>query len=1075
MATESVTLLFTDVVGSTAIRARLGEDAAEALRRDHVSSLRAGIDAHGGAEVKTLGDGIMAVFTVPSAALDAAADLQRRVTRHRRTAPAALEIRIGVSSGECDVDDGDYHGLAVVEAARLCDRAEGGEILVSDLTRALVGGRGGRTFVPVGPVELKGMPQATVVHRLDWAPIEADPGSVPFPARLRAEDVVGFVGRRHARGITDGAWDAVVAGSRRVVLVAGEPGIGKTRLAAEVARATHEKGAIVLYGRCDEDLGTAYQPFVDALSALDAVVAPDDSSSDDPRLVGPGLGGAGSADPADQYRLFGAVSRQVRSATEIAPVVLVIDDLHWATRPTLQLLRHLVIDLVGERVLVVGTYRDTEVAGDHPLAGVLAALRREPGIDRVALAGLSVDEMVEVVERASGHDADGPMADLAQRLLSETRGNPFFATEILRHLAEVGDIAAGGDGRWRITGAVADIGVPESVREVVGERVARLGRDATGVLGAAAVLGRDFDADTVAAVADAHEDEVAAAVDAAVGAALVTAAPGDLTRFTFAHALVEHTLYQGLAPLQRQGLHRRAAAALEAADAPAAEVAAHLLKAARPSDLQRTLAAVRRAGDEALAALAPDEAVRWYRRGVELGQERSATDPRARTELAVLLGVAQRAAGDPDFRATLLAAGRAARDLGATDLLVQAALANTRGFVSEAGVVDHERVGLIEAALAALGDADSPERARLLALLVSERTYDGEADERVALAEEAVALARRLDDPRTLLGVLRPIGLGAETPDTLDRRLRWAAEARDLADRHGDDAERFWTWTGYATVATHVGDVATVAATNRLQADVAHRLGEPTMRWVATWGQANAAVERGELAAAEELIEQALVLGEATGQPDAFVFYSVQLLALRAQQGRLAELREVVAEAARANPTLPGYRAWWAAAEVMAGDPARARSLLEAELAEGFPIAWDNLWLLGHHAWSTVAAALGSPAACEALVQRLAPYADQVVSIGSITLGSVAGCLGPMLLAGGRPSDARHHLGRAVASAVDRGVPYEEALAEMWLGRVALVDAADDPRPHLARAVALAEGHGYSVVALGASAPTAAR
>src|SRR5207248_2301351 len=316
---------------------------------------------------------------------------------------------------------------------------------------------------------------------------------------------------------------------RRVVLLSGEPGIGKPTLAAAVARQAHEDGGTVLYGRCDEDVGVPYQPFVEALGgymddAPDAAIDALDQTrlSELARLVPqvrariPGLGEPRTSDPeAERYLLFGAVTALLAQLSATAPVVLVIDDLHWADKPAVLLLRHLVTTLGRAKMVVFGTYRESDLAPEHPLTDALASFRRGSSIERLAVGGLDDGGVVALLESLAGHELGDDGIALAHAVRGETDGNPFFAAEVVRHLAESGAIRQE-EGRWRAAGALSSIGLPESVREVVGQRVRRLGDRAHEVLSAASVVGRDFDLSLVARVADCPEDDVLDLLEAAM-------------------------------------------------------------------------------------------------------------------------------------------------------------------------------------------------------------------------------------------------------------------------------------------------------------------------------------------------------------------------------------------------------------------------------------------------------------------------------------------------------------------------------------------------------------------------------
>ncbi len=281
------------------------------------------------------------------------------------------------------------------------------------------------------------------------------------------------------------------------------------------------------------------------------------------------------------------------------------------------------------RLLVVGTYRDSDLAHDHPLPALLADLHREGGVERIKLTGLEAGDVVALTEAAAGHELDEDGRALAREIARETAGNPFFAGELLRHLTESSAVVREDGGRWRVAGNLADLGLPQSVREVVGRRVERLGADARTALSAAAVIGRDFDLELLCGVVEMPETRLLDLLEQAVASSLLQEDTGRAGRFTFTHGLVEHTLYEDLGRTRRARLHKRVAEELEerCGNDPGerlGELAAHWAAAVVSADTAKALHYARRAAERALEQLAPDEAVRWYRQALDLHAEATA-------------------------------------------------------------------------------------------------------------------------------------------------------------------------------------------------------------------------------------------------------------------------------------------------------------------------------------------------------------------------------------------------------------------------------------------------------------------
>jgi KaiC/GvpD/RAD55 family RecA-like ATPase len=987
----------------------------------------------------------------------------------------------------------DYFGDAVVEAARLCAAATGGQILVAAVTRASAGRRSAHTFVRLGGLDLKGLPEPLETYEVAWEPAvrEAAAGHVPLPARLAHRPPVGVVGRDTDLEVLGAAAKRVAAGQgREILLVTGEPGQGKTTLVAEAARAAHDDGMVVLLGRCDESVGAPYAPFAEALGHYVAHADEellrryvDTHGAELSRLV-PALNHrvgslplAAATDPdTERYVLFAAVVALLDAASAERGMMLLLDDLHWADKPTLQLLRHVVSYADSPRLMVTGTYRDAELSAAHPLTEGLAALRREPAVAALPLRGLDDAGVLLFLEAAAGHALDDDGVALAQAVYRETDGNPFFVTEVLRHLAETGAIVQDANGRWGQATPGVDIALPDSVRQVIGARLGRLGDPAEKVLSAAAVIGRDFEMDLVAAVTGVDEDALIDLFEAAQAVALVREVPGVPGRYMFSHALIQHTIYEDLGATRQARLHRLIGESLEqrVGGTPGnrvGELAHHYLHATRPADTDRAVTYARQAGEAALAALAPDEALRWFSQALEFAS--AAAEPGLRIDLLMGLGTAQRQTGASEFRETLLESAHLAQAAGDTRRLVEAALANSRGFTSVSGVIDEGRVDVLRAALRAVGDADTPERARLLARLCSELTY-GPLEERMALAQEAKATARRLGDADTLVTVVGDCALSTRVPYTLEERFAGLREATELAEHAGDPLGQFFA-AGWAFVdATAAGDFEFAERSLTVEVAISARLREPLMVWFSTVHEAVDALRRGQPNRAEELATRGFEVGTALGQPDAFTFYGSQLMIVRDQQGRLAELVDLIADVAAQNPGMPVYLAVLAWPHYEAGDQTKARDLIDAAAAEAFALPMDSAWLDGIISYASVATQLRLPERAEQLRGLLASYDDQVPCQGVTTREPIA-----MYLAGlegvlGRYAEAERHFEKAAELCVRGEMHYAEAQNNLWWARM-LADRAGTDDVERAnrladRASAVARAYGYPLVQARATA-----
>jgi tetratricopeptide (TPR) repeat protein len=1058
-----VTVLFTDLVASTDALSRLGADQNEAVRREHFALLRGVLTKHAGREVKNLGDGFMVVFATPSAALDAAVEMQQRLDARNRRAAEPLLMRVGISLGEVEAEDEDYFGPPVVEAARLCRIAEGATIVTSDVVRVLAAPRGRHVFEALGALDLKGFDAQLEAYTVTWAPFSgAEIVGLPLPPRLAMAADATFVGRENECALLlDALAHAERMARRRVVLVGGEPGIGKTTLVAAAARCAHDEGALVLYGRCDEELSIPYQPWREAVAFLAQHELIDDADRARLALLLPD-GGArvvsgGPGADAERYALFGAVIEVLARVSDVARIVLVLDDLHWADAPTVSLLRHLATASEQLRVLVVATYRDAEVDGADALAGTLAALHREDGVDRVHLTGLGGTEVLQLIERLAGHELGEDGLALRDVLVRETEGNPFFVGEILRHLAEIGAIAQP-EGRWIATTDLRTQGLPVSLREVIGRRVARLGDGTRRALEYASVVGRDFDLELLAELLELEPDATFDCLEPAVANTLLEeVAPG---RFSFTHALVEHSLYNDLAATRRTRLHRRVAQALTRYLGPdpgarAGELAYHWAEAAAPDDLGRAVVAARAAADFALAHLAPDEARRWYSRALEWLASDAKPDDIMRAALCVGLGEAQEQTGEPGYRETLLDAARCADALGATDLVVRAALANSRGFASRSGAVDHERIEVLERAIdVAVDDRD---RAMLLATLSAEVTFTGR-EPTVRAARDAVTVARRTGDDATLARVVARIERAIASPDTVSEREVLMRDGEAAAIRTHDPV-LIWSVASCALhPALERGDRDEYDRRLEMTVEFGNRVGQPQVLWVTGLLASLHAYIDGDLERAEDIAASALDIGLSSGQPDAFDLYAGQLFAIRQAQGRLDEMVALVEETAAANPSLPIYRAALAAAYCMLDRGDDARRVSASDFADGFAaFPRDSTWLSALYWYADVAARLDASGPAAALVELIAPWRDLVSNTGITSSGSAASTLGVALATCGRFDEASEAFeqGLAVNGALD--APILLARTHLDYGRMLLRSGEPErARLHVEAALAIA-------------------
>jgi tetratricopeptide (TPR) repeat protein/transcriptional regulator with XRE-family HTH domain len=643
------------------------------------------------------------------------------------------------------------------------------------------------------------LPRGASVHRNVAPPVGSFLGarpSGPLVARERElANVLGLV-------------EDVEHSAGRLAMLAGEPGVGKTRLAQEVMLRLEERGFLIATGQCYEpERAVPYYPFLDALTAA-ARSAPPSLGGEIPnrwphleRLL-PDRGvrdrDGDSADHDVQQVLFWAVSGFLEALAGIQPIALLLDDLHWADASTLKLFQHLARHLRADRVLLLGTYRDVEVGKQQPLEGLLRDLHRDGLLREVVVRRLSRDGTAALTAAILG-ETDIP-SEFAELLYRHTDGNPFFTQEVVRALVERGDVFLR-DGIWDRQ-PVQEIEVPRSIRSAIGERVSRLGHQTQEVLHEASVLGQAFPFDDLWRMGKRPEDELDEALEEALGANLVRVTGPD--EYAFNHALTQQTLYAELSPRKRNRLHTAVGEALEQQPEStrrrrAAQIAWHFLQA---GSRERALPSAMLAGDEAEAVFAHGEAEQHYRTALDLA--RGLGDRPREAEALEKMGVVLRMVSRYDEALTLLErAAKLSADAG--DHEAEARATHEIGFVHfHRGTPGHgiERVQGVTERLEQLPSSVQPYRA--LADLYSALALDlwplARYTEVLSATQRAaeLALPQGYTRPRALSETLRGMAVAMIGP--LPEARRVFEEAAAISEASGN---RWW-------VADGVGDIGRV-------------------------------------------------------------------------------------------------------------------------------------------------------------------------------------------------------------------------------------------------------------------------
>lgn len=1008
---ENLTFLLTDVESSTALWEVFPDLMAPGIAR-HVELIAEAVSDHGGRLHRDRGEGdsTFSVFTSATDAVAAAVAAARALAAEAWSPKAPIRARIVVYTGETEERDGDFMGAALNRAARVRSLAFGGQVLVGSETAELVGGSlpGDVALVDLGPRVLKDVsePERVFELRLDDADALPEPLSDEACSNLQwVERAVSrdFVGREAERSLLADVWSTAASGNRVLALVGGEPGVGKTALVGHAARDIHAAGGLVLFGRWDEEVLAPFQGFREALatyaqSCPRSILRADlrDHADELARLfpevaaridaVAPP---SGTAAEVERLRLFEAVERWLEAIALRRPLLLVLDDVHWIDRPSVLLLQHLVRGTRPCPLLIVATYRDTDV-DQSELGRALPELYRDRSTQRVLLRGLEPSAVRDLLERATlGRlpDADSVAAELH----AETGGNPFFVQEIVRHLNDTGDLARAAVGQ-------TEIDVPDSVRDVVRWRLSRLSNELSEGLSVASVLGQEFDFGVLTIASDIDEERLLDALDEACRAGLAHEDEAD--RYTFSHAVVRRTLLDDLSVARRLRLHRRVAEALEQHKSPGslAELAHHYCAAASLGLAPKAIGYARAAGERAMEELAYEAAVHHFKRALEVQEAQEPDNEVLRCELMLALGDAHDRAGEYANRdASFLAAAGQARALGRTDLHVRAAL-GYGGVLPAAVDPNLQGHALLEEALGLIGEDDSRERALLLARLAHWLHFVASRTRRLALADEALGIARRLGDPADLAAVLVHRVWALDGPDDLDDQLVVAAEILALGDQLDDTLIVLDGLRCRCDARFEMGDLTSVRADTDELARLARELRYPEyVRLARSWDALYAGIE-GRFEESLRIAEEVRHILGAMGHQQTEVVYTALTFPIRWMRGELGDALPLIQALAEAEPwrdLWPPVEAWCAAE---AGFDDRARAALDRiQRSRVRALEKNYLW------WATIvglanAATLLRDREWAALLYELAePYADRLCTVGQASfLGAVSYHLGTL-------------------------------------------------------------------------------
>ena len=1039
-----VAILFTDLVGSTEVLDRLGDDAAEGLRRTHFSLLRRAVAEAYGTEVKSLGDGLMVTFASPVQALSCAVAMQRAIADHNRAEPGrALQVRVGLHAGDPVRHEDDVHGTAVVVAKRLCDRAEGGQILASDLVVGLVGKRGEFRFRSAGRLKLKGLSEPTAAVTVEWHEIASSSGSVSHPpSRLRlpaattAAPARALVGRHRELGQVQEALAEAGAGRGQLVFVVGQMGIGKTRLVEEALALARSQDFIVLVGRTPAaGSGLAYAPLLSAFGAPLRSLEPAERNE----LVGdlPHLGRLwpefGLPPPApvqdpdlERALLFEAVARLLERLSSEAPVLLFVDDLHWADSPSLTLLGYLVPTVAASRIALVGTYRPEGMLENKGLRQFVTNARRSGTVSECTLRGLDADGVAELAAGLLGDAAPPSVLELSAR----AAGTPLFVEALIRGLLDAGALVRS-DAGWVLAGDRPTT-LPRTVHDLIIDRLDLLETDERSTVELIAHGAQGLPHDLLERAGGLDSDGLLTMIRRLVEAGLVVQDDdGPDVIYRLAHPLIQEVAAAELPAVAGRRLHARLAQTVEQLRPKDLDrLAYHYWRAGNEVDRDRALTVLMEAGERAASLAAHDEAARHFGAALPLirdGQrpellaqvlERLGESWEPLGETAAAMQVWEEAVGELERRGDRHGVARLHRQLAfaaqATGDMTRVRRHLAAGIDALQGLPVSDELFQLHAARylvdPPLGDAEQARR---------------DATELMQLAEQVGSTRARMEG--LISGVLIAYIVGEKAIDLSvakangEEGLRIAEEAGEwlLARRaHRDSA-----W-----LALYDCDHATIRVHAQAQIDLDRRLGDIAQLPAALLQLSYAGLLAGDFEESLRVNEEAVAHARRYDRPRTLAMCLGQMAIVRSYRGELDAAEELLAEAAHVFPQL------W-------NDP-RARYVV------GWPhtvFALERGDLSGVH---QAAAGIGMPVAriLVGTAHVLAGDIDRAVATHALlAAGEPSGSCGAAMAdrlqglieqARGEADEARRHLEESAAALDALGLPFEAAISRLHAGTV---------------------------------------
>jgi DNA-binding CsgD family transcriptional regulator/tetratricopeptide (TPR) repeat protein len=872
-----------------------------------------------------------------------------------------------------------------------------------------------------------------------------------------------FVGREAELDSLLDAFAEVKTGQGRVVMLAGEPGIGKTGVVQQLSNRLIDDGAQLYWGRCYESEGALpYWPWMQIISAYASANPPDllrkemgDGASDIAEMVpelhsvltGLERSSVSYTPEAARFRLFRHVAGFLSRAADKAPMVLILEDLHWGDRPSLLLLEFLAQEIADSPVLLIGTYRDVELNRRHPLGQTLAGLNRQQHFLRMTLRGLDVEEVGRIVALASGQERS---PELVASLHEQTEGNPLFVTEMVKLLLEEGSLSD--DDHIHILGRV-----PEGVREAIGRRLDRLSDAANTVLRSVSVMGREFSIPEARRLSaglseyqnipgnDAGNDfgnvleagdetEILLVLEEALQAGIIERKAQELASYQFTHSLIRDTLYEELTTPERVRLHRLAGETIEtihgsSLDAHLSQLAHHFLEASQGGNPEKAVHYAERAGDRAGEMVAYEEASRLYGMALQALQLAEHPDDARRCELMIALGRSQMMAGElVEARETLASTAAIARRINATELESEAAIAfEIVGWLPEYD--GSPAVELLSNVLERIPTKDSEIRARVLASLGRAFTYSGQIESALTVGRGAIAMARRIGDPETLAITIWSRLPARFDPSDIHERVALAMEAIGISEELGRDEMVTEAQSWLINDFLELGDIESwdlLFDPWRINTEKSR-----VAMWLFNLRNIEIGTEfrHGRFEEVERLTAALLELETDVRGLDAAGVHGGTMFALRREQGRLEEVRPALQLFIKLNPAgvwRPGLALLYA--ELDMRDEARGEfeGLAEDEFSA---IKRDGLYTTTIVHVADVCSYLGDRERAAVLYRMLEPYEglNITLGIGHVYQGPISRYMGTLATTMERWADAERHFTDALDMARRMSSPPQEA------------------------------------------------